>query len=272
MGPEVHVVQSSKFPSLDPGTPPPMPAQGPSRSAKSPTAARSPCRSAGLIGILAAGFFALGLGDEPFVDEYAYITQSYQPDLVFAGRTNDPAWLEVLAYDLVPLPKYLINASFRVAGIPRPGREAALAWYHNTSYRWGSPRDLVVARLPSVLMGALGCVAIYLLGALVKDGPTGWIAAILLAVNPLYRLHAHRAMSEAYCEAFLLISLALGLRAWIALVGDRSVAAGGAMLIAAGVAAGLSILAKFTGVLAIFALAAWASWACFFPGSAPRGS
>ena len=59
-----------------------MPAPDPSRSANSLTAAQSQGRSA-LIGLLAAAFFALGLGDDPFVDEYAYITQSYQPDLVF---------------------------------------------------------------------------------------------------------------------------------------------------------------------------------------------
>jgi 4-amino-4-deoxy-L-arabinose transferase-like glycosyltransferase len=199
----------------------------------------------------------MGLGDEPFIDEYAYITQSYQPDLVVAGRTNDPEWLEFQAYDLVPLPKYFINAAFRLAGIPRPGRGAALAWYRNRYYQWGSRQDLVVARLPSVLMGAIGCVGIYLLGALVKDGPTGWIAAILLAVNPLYRLHAHRAMSEAPCEAFLLLSLALGLWAWVALLGNRSVAAGGTTLIVSGVLAGLSILAKFTGVMATLAVVAW---------------
>ena len=126
-----------------------------------------------------------------------------------------------------------------------------MAWYRNTSYRWGSPRELVVARLPSILMGALGCMAIFPAGTLVKDAPTGWIAAILLAANPLYRLHAHRAMSEAYCEAFLLLSLALALRAWTALLGDGRPPSGVAMLLASGVAAGLSILAKFTGVLAL---------------------
>ena len=265
MEPQVHVVQSSKFPSLDPGTPPPMPAQDASRSANSLPASWSPCWSAGVIAILAAGFFALGLRDEPFVDEYAFITQSYQPDLLYAGRRNDPAWLEILAYDLVPLPKYFINAAFRLAGIPRPGRESAMAWYRDTSHQWGSPRELVVARLPSVMMGTVGCVAVYLLGWLVKDGPTGWIAAILLAANPLYRLHAHRAMSEAPCEAFLLLSLALGLRAWIEILGRRSLSAGAAMLVAAGVSAGLSILAKFTGVLAIFTLTAWAMLALVLP-------
>src|SRR6476660_8039755 len=101
-----------------------MTAEDPSRSANSLVAARWPGWSAVLIGVLAAGVFTLNLGDEPFVDEYASITQSYQPDLLYAGRTNDPAWLEALTYDLVPLPKYLINASFRIAGVPRPRPEA----------------------------------------------------------------------------------------------------------------------------------------------------
>ena len=162
------------------------------------------------------------------MDEYAYITQSYQPDLVFAGRINDPAWLEVLAYDLVPLPKYFINASLPPRGDP-PSRPGSARWPGTTTRPTdGAPRgDLVVARLPSVLMGALGCVAIFVLGTLVKDEPTGWIAAFLLAVNPLYRLHAHRAMSEAACEAFLLLSAgpgALGLESMLSR--DRSVAAG----------------------------------------------
>ncbi|MBV8309417.1 MAG: hypothetical protein JO344_03350, partial [Planctomycetaceae bacterium] len=154
------------------------------------------CR-AGLIGILSAAFFALGLGDEPFVDEYAYITQSYQPDLLFAGRADDASWLDVLSYDLVPLPKYLINLAFRASGTPRPSRRDALAWYEDTSYRWGSRTDLFIARLPSVMLGALGCMAVFSLGTLFQDASAGIIAAFLMAANPLYRLHAHRAMSEA---------------------------------------------------------------------------
>ena len=144
--------------------------------------------------------------------------------MVFAGRVNDRAWLERVAFDLVPLPKYLINLSFRAAGIPRPNRSVALAWYRDTRVTWGTSQALTFARLPSVLMGAMGCVAIFLLGVLVKNEPTGWIAAFLLAANPLYRLHAHRAMSEAPCEAFMLLSLAprpLGL------AGDPDAAVGG---------------------------------------------
>jgi 4-amino-4-deoxy-L-arabinose transferase-like glycosyltransferase len=234
-----------------------MPAYHPLRSANAPATAKSLIWRAGLIGALAAGFFALGLGDEPFVDEYAYITQSYQPDLLLAGRSNDRAWLEFITYDLVPLPKYLINFSFRLAGISRPTREAAMHWYRDTSYNWGVTRALVTARLPSIFMGAIGCMAIFAIGAMVKDQRTGAIAALFLAVSPLYRLHAHRAMSEAPCEAFLLLALAVGMRGWRLAVAGRHRALRLPLYITAGCLAGLAILAKFNGMLALLCFSAW---------------
>jgi 4-amino-4-deoxy-L-arabinose transferase-like glycosyltransferase len=210
------------------------------------------------VGILAIAFFALGLGDQPFVDEYAYITQSYQPDLLIAGRVNDRAWLDRLTYDLVPLPKYLINGAYRLAGIRRPRPRDAAAWYDNTSYQWGGGPELLVARLPSVLMGAVGCVALFALGVQLRDPLAGWLAAGLLMLNPLYRLHAHRAMSEPSCEALSLIALGLAFWAWNALLTRRT----GLMLAwvsmaAAGLVAGLAILAKFNGILVLLVLAGW---------------
>lgn len=235
-----------------------MPTEELSRVADSPRSAGSAVRIGGLVAILAASLFALDLGDAPFADEYAYITQSYQPDLLYAGRWNDPAWLEPVGYDLVPLPKYLINASFRAAGIPRPTRRDAIAWYQNIERRWGSDRELLIARVPSVLAGSLGCVSVFALGTLVAGRAAGATAALLLAVNPLYRLHAHRAMSEAPCEALLLTALALGLWAWKSLVEHRSRIAPLGAMTAAGFAAGVSILAKFNGLLAIPILTTWA--------------
>jgi 4-amino-4-deoxy-L-arabinose transferase-like glycosyltransferase len=223
---------------------------------------------AALVGVLSATWFGVGLGDEPFVDEYAYITQSYQPDLIFAGKANDRAWLEWVAFDLVPLPKCLINVSFRAVGIARPGRSVAMAWYRDTSLTWGSPQALVAARVPSVLMGALGCVAIFLLGVLVKDEPTGWVAAAFLAANPLYRLHAHRAMSEAPCEALTLLALAVGLWAWRAILSRTRSAWGLTALIAAGFLAGLSVLAKFSGIIALFGFGGWCVLGLALPGVA----
>jgi 4-amino-4-deoxy-L-arabinose transferase-like glycosyltransferase len=234
-----------------------MPAYHPLRSANAPATANSLIFKAGLIGALAAGFFALGLGDKPFVDEYAYITQSYQPDILLAGRSDDLVWLNVITYDLVPLPKYLINFSFRLAGIPRPPPEAAMHWYRDTAYRWGSTRALITARLPSIFMAAIGCAAIFAIGAVVKDQCAGSIAALLLAVSPLYRLHAHRAMSEAPSEGFLLLALAVGMRGWREVVAGRHRALGVPLFVTAGLLAGLAMLAKFNGVLALLCFAAW---------------
>ena len=62
----------------------------------------------GAIACSAVAVFASGLYAESFVDEYAYITQSYYADLFFGRQFNDRAWLDFPAYDLPPLPKYLI--------------------------------------------------------------------------------------------------------------------------------------------------------------------
>lgn len=236
----------------------------PSRPAK-PTESTSPARSRlwglALLGIVATAAFAWKLGDDSFVDEYAYVTQSYYADLFFSGRWNDPAWLEGEALDLVPLPKYLIGLALRASGERRPSVAAARAWYANYA-TFGPPRVLTISRVPFVFLAALGCVALAVLGWLAFDFRTGLLAGTLLALNPLYALHAHRAMSEAPCEAFLLTALALALLAW-----KRSQTAAptfwaGWLLPAAGAATALSVLSKFNGLLALMTIAAWAgvSW------------
>jgi 4-amino-4-deoxy-L-arabinose transferase-like glycosyltransferase len=220
----------------------------------------------GLIGAAALVAFGLRIGDPSFVDEYAYITQSYYADLFLSGDWNDPAWLDFPAYDLVPMPKYLIGVALRVAGEPRPGPTAARLWYANTHSTYGTPRTLSVARVPSILLGALGCAALAAIGAMAFDLRVGLAAGILLMLNPLYALHAHRAMSEAPCEAFLLLALALALVAWKRSFTDRAPGPRILMLLAAaGVAAALSVLAKFNGLLALMTIAAWAGLAWAIP-------
>ena len=148
------------------------------------------------------------------MDEYAYITQSYYSDLFFGGQFHHPAWLDYYAFDLQPLPKYLIGASLRLAHLTNagPARTRCSGIEHYTPF--GTPGDLdrsLASR--SSFMGALGCVALFGCGVLVGDRRVGTIAALLLMINPLYRLHAHRAMSDVPCEAFLISALGLGLYA-----------------------------------------------------------
>jgi hypothetical protein len=233
-------------------------------AADSPQALRSWYWTAAVIAIAAIAVFAGGLFAKFFEDEYAYISQTYYSDLFFAGRFQDPAWLDYPAYDLPPLPKYLIGITFRLAGLPMPGPRSAWAWYDHYGH-FGTPLTLWVARLPILLVGAIGCVAIFGCGALIKDRRVGVIAAVALMFNPLYRLLAHRAMSDVPSEAFSLAALATSLWWWQIVWSGRSVRR--AMLLpgVAGFCAGLALLSKFNGFLAIIVVAAWAGLTLLAP-------
>jgi 4-amino-4-deoxy-L-arabinose transferase-like glycosyltransferase len=227
-------------------------------------------RLGGAIVSLALAVFALGVFDDPFVDEYAYITQSFYADLFFSGKVNDPAWLGAFAFDLQPLPKYLIGIGLRASHLRMPAWDDAFRWYANSHTQFGPPETLMVSRVPFILAGALGCLALFAFGVMVDGRRTGTIAALLLMINPLFRLHAHRAMSEAPCEAFLIAALSVGLlasrhawagsRAWASLLGFAL----------AGVCSGLSILSKFNGFLAPIIIGGWCGMSLLAPGLSVR--
>ena len=209
--------------------------------------------------LLALTVFGWNLAAEPhFVDESAYISQAFYADLLIEGKVNDPSWLTYAGYDLPPLPKYVIGWTLRVAGYRRPGPSAMVAWYQDTSRQFVSRDALVVARYPSVFLGAVGCLAIYAIGTLASDAKGGWLAALLLLVNPLYTLHARRAMSDVYAESLILATAAVGLWGWKRLLESRTprlafVSVG----LGAGILAGLATLSKLNGALAAFNLIAW---------------
>jgi 4-amino-4-deoxy-L-arabinose transferase-like glycosyltransferase len=228
-----------------------------SRPANLPQSSASMWRLGGAIGCLALAVFAMGIFDDSFIDEYAYITQSFYSNLFLDGKVNDPAWLGTFVYDLQPLPKYFIGAELRALGRRMPAWGDAAKWYENPRSKFGPPDTLTIARVPFILAAAGGCVAMFGFGALVGGRRVGLIAALLLIINPLYRLHAHRAMSEAPCEAFLIAAMGLGLLAWRhAWTGThRWVSLLGFAM--AGVCSGLSILCKFNGLIAPVIIAAW---------------
>jgi 4-amino-4-deoxy-L-arabinose transferase-like glycosyltransferase len=156
------------------------------------------------------------------------------------------------------LPKYLIGVALRIGGYRRPGPAAAREWYRNTSRRFETADSLIAARVPSVLFGAIGCVAIFAIGSMAFGRPAGLVAAVLLMISPLYRTHARRAMSDVPAEACILLAMAFGLAAW-----QRWAAGKGgwrpwiSMTIGAGVFAGLAALSKLNGSLAVMILGAW---------------
>ncbi len=219
------------------------------------------------LGAVALVVFGWDLPAEPhFVDESAYISQSYYADLFLSGDVDNPQWLGYPGVDLPPLPKYLIGWSLRVAGYPRPGPDAARAWYANTSRRFLPAPALTVARIPAVILGALGCVAIYAIGATAGGARVGLVAALMLMFNPLYRMHARRAMSDVPAEALILAALAVGLWAWTRILGRRGILVPAlALALGGGILAGLATLAKLNGALGGIVLAAWAGLALAVP-------
>ena len=216
-------------------------------------------------------YFGWNVSAEPhFMDESAYISQSFYADLLREGRWNHPAWLDYAACDLPPLPKYLIGLEFWVEGYRRPTLTDSRTWYKHLDRQFVSLSGLVAARRPSIFLGAVGCVAIFWLGSLGFDRRVGALAALFLAVNPLYRMHARRAMSDVPAECFILLSLVFGLIAWkrasLGLLSVRTWLYVGA----AGVMVGLATLSKLNGVLSGLVLGAWITLALGSKGFSAR--
>ena len=124
------------------------------RPANFPQSSASLMRLGGAIASLALAVFALGIFDDAFVDEYAYITQSYYSDLFFSGKVNDPAWLYDFAFDLQPLPKYFIGKAMRAAQLENAGAPRRGQMVQGLHTRFGPPQTLTVARIPFIGVGA----------------------------------------------------------------------------------------------------------------------
>jgi hypothetical protein len=212
--------------------------------------------------ILLASFlvFAAGVPSEPvFVDETAYVVQSYFYDLLLSGKRDDWAWIEYHAYDLPPLPKYLIGFTVESAGYRPPDRTLAGRWFLEITRPLVPDAMILEARWPSVALGALGCLGLFALGAAAGDRRLGLLSAALLALNPLYTLMSRRAMADIPAECFLLLTLALALHAWRQTLVGCPAWISAALWTVAGVLLGLAVLSKLTGLLAEFVLVAWAA-------------
>ncbi len=211
---------------------------------------------AAIVAIVSAVSFTPGVTRTPtFPDETAYVAQSYYFDLLMNGRRDDWAWLEYHAYDLPPLPKYVFGAALRLAARPMPDRLTAGAWFRDIESPLVAEPSIQTARWPVVAFGIAGCLGLYALGTIGAGRSVGLTAALLLAINPLYRLHAHRAMSDVPAESLILLALAAGLLGWTRLSARQRRAM--IWISLAGVLAGLAALAKLNGVLAAMVLMAW---------------
>jgi 4-amino-4-deoxy-L-arabinose transferase-like glycosyltransferase len=112
-----------------------------------------------------------------------------------------------------------------------------------------------------VVIGAIGCLAMYGIGVIVGGRGVGTVAALLLIANPLYRLLSRRAMSDVPCESFMLCALFFFLWAWQQLLSGRSTLLALFAAAAAGVASGFALLSKLSGMLALIVIAGWTALA-----------
>lgn len=225
------------------------------------TRSRAPSRLAIALAlsVLAAASFGFRLSAEPlFPDETAYVSQAYFYDLLRQGRTDDWAWVEYHAYDLPPLPKYLFGLALDLSGQDRSNRLVAGRWFQNIRRNLLPRRMIDSARWASVLLGGLGCGVMFLLGASAWNDRVGVLAALLLAIDPLYRIHSRRAMSEASVESLVLLAELAAL-----LVLARGLVPTGRLLrlvavaLAVGLLGGLAVLAKLSGFVALLVIAGW---------------
>ena len=220
-----------------------------------------------LVALISLTVFGYDLSSEPhFVDESAYLSQSFYADLMLGAKWDDPSWLSYAGYDLPPLPKYVIGWSLRAHGYRRPGPLAMRAWYRNIEVQFSTNDEFTAARIPSVVLGTLGCLAIYALGCIAGGRRVGLLAAGLLMSNPLYAMHARRAMSDVYAEAFLLSALAVGLWSIKRLLSNRGwYRPFAGLAFGSGTLVGLATLSKLNGSLAGMILGAWSLAALFVP-------
>lgn len=209
------------------------------------------------------GFFGRDLGGEPhFIDESAYIAQAYYFDLLAAGAFDDREWLAFPALDGPPLVKYLIGLALRIGGHPRHGPSDISAWYVDQLYRPETDEALAAARWPSAILGALGCTALFGLGVLMHGRLAGVIASLMLMVNPVYEMHARRAMCDVPAEALVLATVAVAIWSWRRmLLAPCGFLLWLAMALLVGVLGGLAALSKLSGMLAMMIVAALAVFA-----------
>ena len=156
-----------------------------------------------------------------------------------------------------PLPKYLIALALQTGSSPDPPATEMVRWYRNTSTRFGSHQMLADARWPSVFLGALGCVALMALGTLgLIDRRAGLLAGLLLADQPALR-HARptryvRRPNRGLHPARLRPG-PLGMDAWTT-IHPQTVSSPGSEILGSGALAGLAVLSKLSGGLAVMIL------------------
>jgi 4-amino-4-deoxy-L-arabinose transferase-like glycosyltransferase len=150
--------------------------------------------------------------------------------------------------------KYLIGLAWHAGGFALADINEQWDWggsweYNHSTNHAPRPELLDAARLPSALLLALGVPVMFALGWLTGDSMGAWTAgaaSLLYALHPALLVNGRRAMMEGSLTFFTLLTVLAGVwwikrRSW------------GAAL-ALGLAAGLTVASKHTGVFTLIAV------------------
>ena len=200
----------------------------------------APDRTDGVIALaLAAGFLAIALPGlagvaRPIYDEMLHVIVACE-----LLRGLPPT-------DFAHPPLARLFAAAGMALGPGPFDPATQDWNAARAFAW---------RLPATLAAAGAVAALYALGrALAAPRAVAALAAVLLGLDGVFYVHARLGMTNAFAVAF---TVAAALTTWLAIKRDAP-----AWLWAAGAALGLAIATRWTGALALGALAAAVAFAC----------
>lgn len=190
-------------------------------------------------------------------DEAMWIDVSIRTwEVLRDGRWDDPLWKDIHAtwgHVNPPVAKYGMGLALELQG-------KRWAW------RMGErpPDDvLVAARRASALLGVVGVLGLFVIARLVMAPAAAWLAAIALAIHPVWIEVSRRAMTDVYAAALSILAVACVLPAlgalrpgipppsafgWAALAGAVSGLAVAAKLNAASTPVLLAVLLLATGV------------------------
>ena len=215
---DVYLVQSlnRSRPLLDSGMTPPLPHN---RPANSPQSSRSWLleRRRRSLARFTMTVFGCGLFAKAFVHDVfrgrvrLHFAELFRRHFSREGRFQRSRLARFLG--LRPATccrKYLIGFPRCVCRKPHrcPDRQrTAASGTETTNRHFGAPATLIVARIPIVVLGAIGCIAASWMRTIIDNWRVGTIAAIVLMFNPLYR----RTLSsepclDVPCEAFMFVA------------------------------------------------------------------
>ena len=147
--------------------------------------------------------------------------------------------------------KYLVGLAWHLSGFTindiNEQWDWGADWFYNVQNGHLPTDDLLItARRVSVLFLAAGVTVIFALAKVVGGRPTAYLVSLYYALNPALLLNGRRAMMEGSLIFFSLLVVLAGLWFWQ----HRS----WWTIVALGVASGLAVASKHTGVISVVAV------------------